>query len=554
MMEINILNAMYQQLDSSFQEWKPHFVDVSKAFDPGRQRFDLSNTNKKRNFNTDIIDPTVTMAVRTLAGGMMSGVTNRAVPWVKLQTADEELNQFHSVRVYLDECSKRILTMLDRSNFYNVVPMIYSDIGMYSTANMLMESDPLSIIRFYHKPIGTFKIANGARYNVDTWSTEIRLSSDQIVKKFGQDNVSEQVKTAYGNRDYKSMFPVRHLIMPREKYDPTKKDNGNMPYRSVWWEPASDGKVLKESGFRTFPAVTPRWEAVGNDSYGSFGPGMLALGSARGLQKDHRQRFEAQDKMINPPLSVPSSLRGSRVSLVPGGLNYMPDNAMGAKIESVFNVNYPIGDVMNSIQDTRNIISQAFFNDLFLMVTNINKSGVTATEIAQRQEEKLLMLGPVLNRINEEFLDPVVERCFDELNRRGLLPEPPPELEGKDINVQYTSMLYQAQKLVGITALERSVSFIGNLAGANPAVLDNLNFDKIVNEYVNITGAPPQMLNDEQTVANARQQRAAQERADKIGAMAQPAQQISGAAKLLSETDVGGESALELMRNNMTGG
>lgn len=550
-MDVQQLDAQWGAMDSTYSDWRQHHRDIANSFDPGRQRFEASNTNKKRKFNNSIIDPTVTLVGRTLSAGLVAGVTNPSVPWVKLQASDSELNKIHSVSIWMDEVSKRILKILEKSNFYNVVPMVYSDLGYYSTANMLIESDPKSILRFYHKPIGTFRVSNGARLNVDTWATEIKKTSSQMVEEYGIDNVSSQVKTAFESRDFKTMFKVRHLITPRAKYDPTKADAKNMPYQSIWWEPGSTDGILKESGFRTFPVVTPRWEVVGNDSYGSFAPGMLALGTARGLQKDQRQRYEAQDKMINPPLNVPASLRSSRTSLVPGGINYIPDSSAGAKIESVFDINYPIRYALDSIADGRNMLKQAFFNDLFLMITNIGRSGVTATEIAERQEEKLLMLGPVLNRINEEFLDPIVERCYEELSRRGGLPDIPPELEGVDIQIEYTSMLYQAQKMVGIASLERGVSFVGNLAGARPEVLDKLNVDEIVNEYWAITGANPIGLNDDDTVNAIRQQRQQQQQAQQMGEAAQPMQQAASAAKLLSETDAGGQSALDIMRGNL---
>lgn len=548
-MDIQQLDAIWMNLDSSFSTWKEHYEDVSKAFDPGRQRFQASNTNKKRNFNNSIIDPTVTMAPRTLAAGMMAGVTNPSVPWVKLMTRDEDMNKNHNVAVWLDKVSKIIMATLHRSNFYDAVPMVYQDLGMYSIANMLIESDPESVIRFYHKPIGSYRVCNNGRREIDTWATEYNMSANQIVDNYGYDNAPPKVQSAYDSKDYKASFKIRHLIMPRKQYDSTKEDAKNMPYQSVRWV-CGEQKPLKVSGFREFPVVTPRWEALGNDSYGSFAPGMLALGTARGLQKDQMQRYEAQDKMINPPLNVPASLRRDRVSLVPGGVNYTNTNE---KIESVFNINYPIQYALESISDSRQMIRQAFFNDLFLMITNINKSNVTATEIAERQQEKLLMLGPVLSRINEEFLDPIIERTFNELLRRNMLPEVPEELEGVDIRPEYTSMLYQAQKMVGITSIERGVSFIGNLAGVKPEALDKLNVDAVIDEYVHIIGANPQMLNNEEAVMQIRQARQQQQQAQQMGEMAQPMQQAASAAKLLSETDAGGTSALDIMRANLGG-
>lgn len=548
------LERIWGGMDTVYQQWEPHFRELSRSFDPGRQRFDKDTENQKWHFNRTMIDPNPTLAARTLSYGMMAGVTNPSTPWIKLQTEDEELNSFHSVRLWLDEVSKRILNQLGRSNFYNVMPSLYSDLGIYSTGNVTMQEDAKTVLRFQQRPMGSYRIANGSRLETNQWAAEYKLTAQQMVNKFGKENCSHPVISAFESKDFQQMFPVRHLIAPRENFDPTRLDAKNMRFMSVYWEPsAEDGKLLKESGFRTFPSISPRWEVIGNDAYGSFAPGMIALGTARGLQKDHKTRYEAQDKMVNPPLNVPASLRNNRASLVPGGVNYVPDNNVGSKIEPVFNVNYPVGDVLNSIGDSRQIIDQAFFADLFLLITNINRSNVTATEIAERQEEKLLMLGPVLNRLNEEALDPVIERMFDEMNRRGMLPPPPPELEGLSIQIEYISMMAQAQKMVGLGSIERSMSFIGNLAGVKPESLDKINADAVIDEYVKITGANPIIVNSDEKVAAIRQQRAQQQQAEQMAASAQPMEQTANAAKLLSETDTGGQSALQLMQQNLSG-
>ena len=57
-------------------------------------------------------------------------------------------------------------------------------------------------------------------------------------------------------------------------------------------------------------------------------------------------------------------------------------------------------------RDTQNAIKQGFFNDLFLMI--LSDKNMTATEVARRHEEKLAILGPVIERQNSEMLDLVL--------------------------------------------------------------------------------------------------------------------------------------------------
>lgn len=548
------LDQVWGQMDLQYQQLKPWFKDLSRFFNPGLQRFDdnYNNQNDKRRYNMNMIDMSPAHALNTLSGGMMSGITNPSVPWIRLQTKDKDLNDSHNVRVWLDDVGQLILGVLGRSNFYNVMPAIYADLGLYSTASLQMDSDPVSIIRFYHTPMGTYRISNGARGTIDTTGRSLKLTALQMVEKFGKDNVSDKVKTAYDNANYNQVFEVRHLVQPRQHYNSQMSDQINMPWASTYWEKGNNSdKPLRVSGYRDNLFATPRWSQVGNDSWGSLGPGMMTLGQARGLQKDQRQRYEAQEKMINPPMVAPSSLRNSRATLVPGGITYV-DSAQGQQgFTPAYTTQFRVDFALQSIAETQNQINQFMYADLFLLITNIDKSNVTATEIAQRQEEKLLMLGPVLNRLNEEALDPIVERVYGELSRRGMLPPAPEELDNQEIRIEYVSLMAQAQKLVGLTSLERTTSYIGNLSGLYPEAADKLNVDKAIDEYVDTVGGSPSIIRSEEEVAQLRQQRQAQTQAQQMGAMAAPMKDGAAAAKLLSETDMGGINALEQMQGNL---
>jgi hypothetical protein len=184
------------------------------------------------------------------------------------------------------------------------------------------------------------------------------------------------------------------------------------------------------------------------------------------------------------------------------------------------------------------------------MIANDTRSNITAREIQERHEEKLLMLGPVLERLNDELLDPLIDRTFGIMLRRGLIPPPPEELQGMELNVEYVSVMAQAMKLTGITSIERFMSFAGNLAGVNPGVLDKVDFDQAVDEYANMVGVPPSMIKDDDTVAKIREQRAQQQAAMQQAEMAAQGAQT---AKTLSETQVTDENVVGQMINNLRG-
>ena len=550
------LNKLWKQIDMEYQEVKPYFRELARYFDPSRQRFDDIDHNSQvnRNYNTHMIDMQPAQALSVLSGGLMSSMTNPAVPWIKLTLQDQEKAAFGPIRNWLDEVAKMILHVLGKSNFYNVMPNIYSDGGLYATNSLFMEEDPVNLLRFYHLPMGTYRIANGAMNTIQTLGRELHLTVIQMVEKFGFDVLSDSVQKMYTDGQYFKHVPVYHLIHPREAYDPEKFDSSNMPYSSIYWQKGQDG-ILKESGYRNNPNACGRWTTIGSDAWGSLSPAMLTLGQARGLQKDQQQKFEAQEKMIRPPMIASSSLRNSRATLVPGGITYV-DNLTASSFtgfQPAFQSNFRVDYTLQSIQDTRQQIKDFMYTDLFLSITNIDKSNTTAEEIARRNEEKLLLLGPVVNRMNEETLNPVVERTYSELLRRGQLPDIPDELRGDALNIEYQGIMAQAQKLVSLTSQERATSYVGNLAALYPDIVDKFNADKAVDAYFDTVGADPHLLNDDEVVEQKRQQRAAQQRAEQIGQMAQPAQQAADAAKLLSETDTGGQNALKTLQDNLRG-
>jgi len=134
----------------------------------------------------------------------------------------------------------------------------------------------------------------------------------------------------------------------------------------------------------------------------------------------------------------------------------------------------------------------------------------TTFEIAERKEEKLLALGPVLENIYGGQLDPIIERVYAILGRRHLLPAAPEEIQGGELDVEYVSMLAQAQKAVSTGAIERVAGFVGSFAASMPQALDKFNVDSAINKYVDLLGAPASILVGDDEVQEIRQARAEQ--------------------------------------------
>jgi hypothetical protein len=301
---------------------------------------------------------------------------------------------------------------------------------------------------------------------------------------------------------------VIHCIEPRTDRDPTKTDNLNMAWKSVYFEIGADeGKVLRESGFKRFPAVVPRWAVAGGDIYGNS-PGMEALGDIKQLQHEQLRKAQVIDYKTKPPLQVPSSMKNRDVETLPGGINYVDIAAPNSGIRTAFEVNLDLSHLLADIQDVRQRINSSFYADLFLMLANQADTRMTATEVAERHEEKLLMLGPVLERLQDELLDPLIEITFDRIMEAGIMPPPPQELQGHNINVELVSMLAQAQRAIATNSIDRFVGNLGAVAQVKPEVLDRFDADRWAEIYSDSLGIDPSIIVPQDKVDAIRQQRA----------------------------------------------
>jgi len=547
------------QLENERSSFTSHWRDLSDHILPRRQRFTTTDTNRGDKKNQKIIDSTATLAVRTLRSGMMSGITSPARPWFKLATPDPSLNEFQPVKDWLTNVADRMSTVFLRSNLYNVLPIIYGDIGTFGTGAMLMEEDPDGVVKFYPFPIGSYALAQDSTLRSNVFFREFRLTVQQLVDKFGEtdekgniiwDNFSSYVKDMYQQGSKQSWIDIYHFIFPNKHYDANKLSAKFKKFSSIYYEKGSytgqydslnaDNRFLRLSGYDFFPVLTPRWEVTAEDVYGTDCPGMTALGDIRQLQLGEKRSMQAIDKMVNPPMVGPSSMKNSKASILPGDITYIDGRDAGA-FKEAHQINFNIQALEGKQTQVRERIRRSFFEDLFLMLSMSDRRQITAREIEERHEEKLLALGPVLEQLNQDLLNPLIDNTFNIMVEQGLLPTPPEELQGLDLKVEYISIMAQAQKLIGIGAVERTVGFISQMGQVDPTALDKIDIDQTIDVYGDLTSTPPGIIRSDEAVANIRAQR---EQAAQQASQQAQAEQAVNSAKTLSETSVEGENAL----------
>lgn len=547
------LDSRLEALKSERSSWESEWKDIQQFILPHRGRWLTSETNKGGRRNRKIYDGTATYAMRTLASGLMAGITSPARPWFKLTTPDPDMMKFAAVKVWLKEVEDALARMFANSNIYNVLSGQYEELGGFGSGPMLLYEDRQDVIRAYGLTVGEYWQAIDDRNEVNTLMREMQWTVGQVVQRFGEENCSRAVKNLYSRGQLNEPVIIRHAIEPNDLYRPGLIGFKGKPWRSVWWEVGADkDALLGKEGFNSKPFVAPRWRIISNDTYGT-GVGSDIIGDTIGLQAMTKKKARAVDKQIDPAMNLPGAMKGkggASYSLDPGTNNFVEGMGQGVNAQPAQVVQPNLSHFVADIQEVQRRIEHGAYKDLFLMLHQMDRGQITATEIIERKAEKLIGLGPVVERLNDEMLEPMIDRTFDimmsALDAEGnptMVPPPPPELQDVKLGVEFISIFRQAQQQEDVT---RTVGYVQNLAlmaqaTGDLSVMDNLDPDAAAQILGNKGGVPATVVASEEAVAAKRQARAQAEQ--QMQQQAAAAQAVE-AAKALGDTQLSGDNML----------
>lgn len=489
-----------------------------------------------------IVNTTATIASRTLRSGMQSGASSPARPWFKLTTPDPDLAENGEVKEYLTTVARRMSTVFTRSNIYNSLHTGYGDLGDFGTSCMMIDENYDNVIRCHVYSPGEYFLAADDEGIITTVYREFELSVLACVRRWGK-NCSDRILRKYDNSQFEDMIALVEAIEPNMHQVKDVPGPRGLPFIRAIFEKSGDDNdgLLECKGCHEFPGCTPRWEVRDNDVYGT-GPGIEALGDVKGLQMLEIRKQIIVDKLATPPTqggpdSIKVRNRAGQHTAVSG-----MDTSGRPVISALYDMNpAAIPAIANEILRAEERINKVYFADLFLMMAQSDRREITAREVDERHEEKLLALGPVIERLHNENLDPAISRTFNIMHRAGILPDPPEVLQGMDLKVQFISTLAQAQRAVAIQGIERMAGFVGNLVAVYPSVADKFDSDQAVDEYAEATGIPSGVVRSDDQVDDIRQKK---QKAEQGAAAAQAAVQGADTAKVLADTEVSDQNML----------
>ncbi len=497
------LDRRYRTLQSQRSNWEKHWQELADYMLP--RKADITKKRTQGDKRTELIyDGTAVHAVELLSSSLHGMLTSPSTPWFSMRYRDPILQNDDIANEWLEQCIDQMYKAFNRSNFQQEIHELYYDLVVFGTAAFYVDGDSEGL-RFSARHIAEVTVAEDANGVVDTVYRKFKMTARAAAQRFGEDALPVQMSKDLKN-DPHAEHELIHAVYPRpETRGRTAK---NKPIASVYYHVQSK-QLLSEGGFDDFPFMVPRFVKDSVSTYGRS-PAMNALPDVKMLNKMSETTIRAAQKQIDPPLMVPDDGFVLPVRTTPGALNFYRTGTRDRLEPLNIGANNPLG--LNMEEQRRGAIRQAFYVDQLLMAQG---PAMTATEVLQRNEEKMRLLGPVLGRLQSELLRPLISRSFALLLRNGLLPAAPEQLQGQEIDIEYVSPLAKAQKLTDLQSMLRGFEVMMQVAEIAP-VMDYLDSDKLVQYLVEITGIPARVIRSDEEVARIRrqQEQAAQAQAE----------------------------------------
>lgn len=487
------LDRRYKTLQTQRSNWEKHWQELADYMLP--RKADITKKRTQGDKRTELIyDGTAVHAVELLSSSLHGMLTSPSTPWFSMRYRDPALQNNDAANEWLELCMDQMYKAFNRSNFQQEIHELYYDLVVFGTAALYLEGDQDGL-RFSARHIAEVTVAEDANGKVDTVYRKFKMTSRAAAQRFGEDNLPTQMTKDLKDDPHKEHDLV-HAVYPRT--EAKGKLAKNKPVASVYYH--LDSKhLISESGFDDFPFMVPRFVKDSVSTYGRS-PAMNALPDVKMLNKMSETTIRAAQKQIDPPLMVPDDGFVLPVRTTPGALNFYRTGTRDRLEPLQIGANNPLG--LNMEEQRRNAIRQAFYVDQLLMSQG---PAMTATEVLQRNEEKMRLLGPVLGRLQSELLQPLISRSFALLLRNGLLPAAPEQLQGQDIDIEYVSPLAKAQRLTDLQSMLRGFEVMMQVAEIAP-VMDYLDSDKLVQYLVEVTGIPARVIRSDEEVARIRRQ------------------------------------------------
>ena len=510
--------------------WESHWQECADFMQPRKAEINKERQRGDKR-NIQIFDATAIHALELLAASLHGMLTSSANRWFSLRYKESLLNEDDEAKEWLEDAIDKMYLGFARSNFQQEVFEVYHDLICFGTACLMIEEDENDIIRFSSRHIKEFYVQENKKGLVDTIYRRFKMPVQAAIDKFGFENFSRSTQNLFKKEPFEEIELV-HVVRPRSIYNERKEDKKNMPFQSIYFE-YGEGHIINIGGFKELPYVVPRYLKASTEIYGRS-PAMNALPDVKVLNKMVETALKAAAKQVDPPLLVPDDSMLSPIRMSAGSLNYYRSGSRD-RIEPL-NIGQQTSVTLNQENQRREAIAKMFHIDQLMVTANRT---MTATEVLQRNEEKMRILGPVMGRLQSELLQPMILRVFNIMLRNKLFQSAPEILNNQEIDIEYVSPMALAQKGQELQSLMRGLELFGQIGQIAP-VQDYIDENGLIKQIIRITGLPARMIKSDKEVKKIREERqVAQQQQMQMMQQMQEAKVAKDAAPMLKELNRG---------------
>ena len=485
--------------------WESTWQDCTDFVNPRRGDFNAQRSQGDRTRFDKVYDSTAPLANEQLAAGLHGYLTAPSETWFTLileKMREEEDEQTQMWLQGVVDMMFREVFHSPNSNFGSMIHELYLDLGSYGTGVLYVEDKPGRPINFRTYHLAECYVAENAEGAVDTLYRQYKHSGRQLVQMYKDKLPEKFIENVY--KDPHKEYTCIHAVEPRDTFNPDSKLAKNMPWMSAYIL-EEEKLVLNVGGFNEFPYMVPRWTKTAGEVYGRS-PAMTAMPDIKMINEMSKTVIKAAQKATDPPLLVPDDGFMLPLRTIPGGLNYYRSGTQDKVIPLIEGVRPDIG--LEFIDSRRTHVLKTFHVDWMQMREG---PSMTATEVLQRQEERMRLMGPMVGRLQFELLGPMIDRVFNIMARRKMLPPPPPAIEGRNMRIDYVSPVARAQKTQQLFSFTRLLEALVPLGNIKPEVFDNIDADGTVRWAAKLLDAPLETLLSVEKLQAMRQQRSEQQ-------------------------------------------
>lgn len=505
----------------------------SKGADPA------ARASAARTQQAKIYDSTSTDAVRLLASSLLAGLTPASMQWFSFDIPGVPDNLIpRDAKMWLQQSADTMFSAIHSSNYNSEAFELFIDTVIGGLAGIFVDMNEDKTYNFeFWSLSGMYVQDTMGKHKVDTVYRSVPYTVAEIETKFGKDAMTEDMKRVYEEDPYSDIqFNFIHAIRPRLNAGKQKRGKlkTNMPWESIYVCEKS-GAVISEGGFQEFPVIVPRWFGIPGTDY-ALGPLNEAMPDVKTLNKVVEMILQNGEMAIAGTFVAKDDGVFNANTVVIGSRRVImmadPNNIKPLTTSGNFNLAY------QEVTRLQAQIKRIMMSD---QLAPQEKGSMTATEVATRTQIVRQILSPALARLQSEFLEPLLTRCYGLAFRNGLLGTPPDSLMAFSFSPTYHSPIAKAQKFEVVQAMDQLEISLANSMNLDPNIGDLYDGEAAFMKRADLLGVPADVLRDEATVRKIRKDRAT--------AQAQQAQaaQLPELAKAAKDIGNSGEVGQEML-------